>query len=117
MTNSTQAPGKIPDSAQPIQTIFSAEFKRVETRAPSSFKAHVKDVDKRLNLLYDHLRKGDLIKEDTIAQLVELAQALQAREFERAQALQMDIHRDKTEECGQWMVGVKRLISMCRATP
>jgi protein transport protein SEC31 len=68
-------------------------------------------------MLYEHLNNGELIKEDTIGQLVELAQALQARDFERAQALQTEIHRDKVDECGQWMVGVKRLIAMCRATP
>lgn len=68
-------------------------------------------------MLYAHLGKGDLIKEDTIAQLVELAHALQARDFERAQALQTEIHRDRVDECGQWMVGVKRLVGMCRATP
>ena len=68
-------------------------------------------------MLYDHLVKGDLIKQDTIPQLVELAQALQARNYERAQMLQTDIHRDKMEECGQWMAGVKRLIAMSRATP
>jgi protein transport protein SEC31 len=77
----------------------------------------VTDVEKRLNILFDHLNNGDLIKEDTIGQLVELAQALEARDFERAQSLQMEIHRDKTDECGNWMVGVKRLVGMCKATP
>jgi protein transport protein SEC31 len=49
--------------------------------------------------------------------MVELAQALERREFERASALQIEIHRDKVEECGNWMVGVKRLVGMCKATP
>lgn len=97
--------------------ILSAEFSRVKARAPSNFKAHVTDVEKRLNLLYDHLNNADLLKEDTIAQLVQLARALEARDFDTAQALQMDIHKAKTDECGNWMVGVKRLIGMSRATP
>lgn len=75
------------------------------------------DVEKRLKMLYAQLISGDSIQADTIAQLVELAQALEARDFERAQALQTGIHRDKMDECGQWMVGVKRLIAMCKATP
>lgn len=108
---------QISTSGQQICTILNGEFERIETRAPQSFKRHVKDVEKRLNVLYEHLRKGDLIKEDTVGQLLELAQALQARDFERAQALQADIYRDKVDECGQWMVGVKRLIAMCKATP
>ena len=68
-------------------------------------------------MLYDHLNNGDLIKEDTVGELVQLAQALEARDFETASSLQMDIHRDKTDECGNWMVGVKRLVAMCKATP
>lgn len=75
------------------------------------------DVEKRLNLLYDHLNNGDLLREDTVGQLVELARALEARDYEGAQALQMEIHKGKTDECGNWMVGVKRLIGMSRATP
>ncbi|ERF75723.1 Protein transport protein sec31 [Endocarpon pusillum Z07020] len=107
----------IPPPALPIYTILKAEFSRVAPLAPPAFKKHVIDLDRRLGMLYDHLAKGDLIKQDTIPQLVELAQALQARDYERAQTLQTDIHRDKMEECGQWMAGVKRLIAMSRATP
>lgn len=110
-------PNVAPSSAEPIQTILDAEFQRIKPRAPPSSEPHVRDVEKRLKNLYDHLRKGDLIKEDTAAQLLQLAKALQGRDFERAQALQADIHRDKVDECGQWMVGVRRLITMCRATP
>lgn len=75
------------------------------------------DVEKRLNILFDHLNNGDLVKEDTIEQLVELAQELEKRDYERAQALQTDIYTNKTEECGNWMVGVKRLLVMSKATP
>ena len=32
--------------------------------------------------------------------MVELSQALERREFDRASALQMEIHRDKVDECG-----------------
>lgn len=107
----------IPPPALPIYTILKAEFSRVAPLAPPTFKKHVIDLDRRLTMLYDHLAKGDLINQDTILQLLELAQALQARNYERAQALQTDVHREKMEECGQWMAGVKRLIAMSRATP
>ncbi|KAH0829485.1 Protein transport protein sec31 [Fonsecaea pedrosoi] len=107
----------IPPSAQPIYTILSSEMARVKARAPQSFKAQVVDTEKRLDILFDHLNNEDLLKPDTVAQLVELAQALEARDFTRAQEIQMDVHTNKVEECGQWMVGVKRLVGMCRATP
>jgi protein transport protein SEC31 len=57
------------------------------------------------------------LKPDTVQAMVELSQALEGREFDKASALQMEIHRDKVDECGNWMVGVKRLVGMCRATP
>lgn len=88
----------------------------VKARAPSSFKAHVDDAEKRLNILFDHLNNEDLIKPDTVAQLVELSQAMEGRDFDRASEIQMDVHQNKVEECGNWMVGVKRLIGMAKAS-
>ncbi|OQU97991.1 hypothetical protein CLAIMM_03836 isoform 1 [Cladophialophora immunda] len=107
----------ISPSAQPIYTILSSEMARVKARAPQSFKAQVVDTEKRLDILFDHLNNEDLLKPDTVAQLVELAQALEGRDFVKAQEIQMDVHTNKVEECGHWMVGVKRLVGMCRATP
>lgn len=90
---------------------------RVEGRAPSSFKPQVNDTKKRLDILYDHLNNEDLLKADTVQQIVELSQAMAAKDYGRAQEIQLDVHQNKVEECGQWMVGVKRLIGMSRATP
>ena len=115
-------------------------MQRVKSKAPASFKAQVNDTEKRLNILFDHLNNEDLLKEDTIQSMVELAQAVQARDFEQAQAIHVEIMTNKTDECGNWMVslsvwssllgpfgdpadcswlqvGVKRLIAMSRATP
>lgn len=91
-------------------------MERVKQRAPASFKAQVNDTEKRLDILYDHLNNDDLIKSDTVQQLVDLAQAMQAKDFNRAQEIQVEVHRDKVDECGNWMVGVKRLVGMGRAT-
>lgn len=92
-------------------------MQRVKSRAPPSFKAQVNDTEKRLNILFDHLNNEDLLKADTIANMAELAQAIQARDFEQAQAIHVEIMTNRTDECGNWMVGVKRLIAMSRATP
>ena len=88
---------------------------RVRARAPSSFKVQVDDTEKRLNILFDALNNEDLLRPGTVGQMVELSQALEQRDFDRASNLQTEIHRDKVDECVNWMVGVKRLISMCRA--
>ena len=66
----------------------------------------MKDTQKRLNLLFDHLNNEDLVKSDTVGQLSELAEALQARNYDAAHRLQVDIQKEKTEECGNWMVSI-----------
>jgi protein transport protein SEC31 len=88
---------------------------RVKARAPTTYAAQVKDTEKRLDILFDHLNNEDLLKKDTVSQIVELAQALEARDYNRASEIQLDVHQNKVDECGNWMVGVKRLVQMCRA--
>ena len=79
-------------------------MQRVKARAPQSFKAQVNDTEKRLNILFDHLNNEDLLKEQTVQDMVQLAQAIQSREYEQAQAIHVDIMTNRTEECGNWMV-------------
>lgn len=107
----------IPTVARPIFEILSSDMQRVKARAPQSFKPQVNDTEKRLNILFDHLNNEELLKEQTVQEMVQLAQALQARKYEEAQMIHVDIMTNRTEECGNWMVGVKRLIGMSRATP
>ncbi|KAK4695111.1 protein transport protein SEC31, partial [Lecanoromycetidae sp. Uapishka_2] len=104
-------------SARPVYEILNQDMQRVKSRAPASFKAQVNDTEKRLNILFDHLNNEDLLKNDTVGSMVELSQAIQAKDFEQAQAIHVEIMTNKTDECGNWMVGVKRLIAMSRATP
>ena len=105
----------IPPIAQPIYEILSSEMARVKSRAPASFKPQVTDTEKRLDILFDHLNNEDLLKPDTVWQMVELSQSLKGGDFDRAAEIQVEVHRDKVDEAGQWMVGVKRLVGMCRA--
>ena len=90
---------------------------RVKARAPAQFAAHVKDAEKRLNILFDHLNNEDLLRPNTVREMTELAEALKNRDFERADQIQKDVYREKVDECGNWMLGVKRLVGMARATP
>ncbi|ENH68404.1 Protein transport protein SEC31 [Fusarium oxysporum f. sp. cubense race 1] len=107
----------IPPNAQRLVDILDQDMQRVASKAPATFAPQVKDTQKRLGLLFDHLNNEELVKPDTIEQLTELANAIEARNYEGAHRLQVELQRDKTEECGNWMVGVKRLISMSKATP
>ncbi|CAN8104333.1 unnamed protein product [Discula destructiva] len=107
----------IPANAQGLVDILSQDMQRVASKAPANFAPQVKDTQKRLNLLFDHLNNEELVQPATIDQLNELAQALAGRNYDLAQQIQVDVQKHKTEECGNWMVGVKRLISMSKATP
>ncbi|KAL2021134.1 hypothetical protein VTK56DRAFT_7440 [Thermocarpiscus australiensis] len=107
----------IPPNAQQLVEILDRDMQRVAAKAPASFAAQVKDTQKRLGLLFDHLNNGELVKPDTIETLSEIARAIADKNYEVASRLQVQIQTDKMEECGQWMVGVKRLISMSKATP
>ncbi|KAI0485575.1 WD40 repeat-like protein [Xylaria cf. heliscus] len=106
----------IPPNAQQLVDVFSRDMQRVAAKAPASFAPQVKDTQKRLGLLFDHLNNGELVKPDTIEQLTNLALALEGKDYPEAQRLQVEIQRDKTEECGNWMVGVKRLVQMSKVT-
>ncbi|KAH8811803.1 hypothetical protein F5884DRAFT_783494 [Xylogone sp. PMI_703] len=107
----------IPAAAQRMVDVLNNDMQRVASKAPPSFAAQVKDTQKRLNILFDHLNNEELVKPDTIQQLNDLAEALESKNYDVAHKLQVEIQRDKTEECGNWMVGVKRLISMSKVTP
>ncbi|KAL0260442.1 protein transport protein S31 [Diplodia seriata] len=107
----------IPDSAKPIFEILSSDMARVKSRAPQNFMPQVLDTEKRLNILFDHLNNEDLLKPDTVQEMVELSQHLNNRSYDDAQTLFTGLMKNKNDEGSNWMVGVKRLIQMSRATP
>ncbi|KAI9770743.1 MAG: protein transport protein S31 [Geoglossum simile] len=126
----------ITSEARPIFEILSTDMNRVKSQAPASFKAQVIDTEKRLNILFEHLNNEDLLKPDTVQNILQLANAIQDRDYATAQAIHLDVLTNKTEECGQWMVcalycfldlvlianrfaqvGIKRLIAMSKSTP
>ncbi|KAL9005530.1 MAG: hypothetical protein Q9188_001691 [Gyalolechia gomerana] len=94
----------IPTGSRPIFELLSTDMQRVKARAPANFQKQVNDTEKRLNILFDHLNNEDLLKEDTVASMVQLSQALQARDYEQAQGIHLDLLTNKTDQCGQWMV-------------
>lgn len=94
----------IPASAQGLVDALSQDMQRVASKAPATFAPQVKDTQKRLNLLFDHLNNEELVQPATIEQLSQLAQAIQSKDYDTAHRLQVEIQRDRTEECGNWMV-------------
>ncbi|SPO05762.1 related to Protein transport protein SEC31 [Cephalotrichum gorgonifer] len=111
--------GATPEQSRPprLVDILSRDVQRVASRAPANFAPQVKDTQKRLELLFDHLNNGELIQPDTIEKLSELADAIESKDYDTATSIQVSIQTTKTEECGKWMPGVKRLIVMSRNIP
>ncbi|KAM3458024.1 hypothetical protein MY3296_000674 [Beauveria thailandica] len=107
----------IPASAQRLVEILTEDMQRVAAKAPATFAPQVKDTQKRLNLLFDHLNNEELVSPYSVSKLAELAEALKAKDHPTATKLQAELQRERVEECGQWMVGLKRLINMSKATP
>ena len=81
-------------------------MQRVKGRAPSSFKAQVDDAERRLNILFDHLNNDDMLKPNTVEDMANLARAIQARDYDTARAIHVDIMANRTDECGNWMVSL-----------
>lgn len=94
----------IPANAQRLVDILNRDMQRVASKAPANFAPQVKDTQKRLNLLFDHLNNEELIQPPTIEQLNHLAEALEAKNYDVASQIQVEVQKTKTEECGNWMV-------------
>ncbi|KAK9479297.1 hypothetical protein V1514DRAFT_328986 [Lipomyces japonicus] len=105
----------IAPEALPIFEILSAEMARVKQKIPATFSRQVQDAEKRLNILFDHLNNKDLLSEESVIEIGYLAKAIQVKDFQTAQAIHINLVTTRTNECGQWMVGIKRLIEMARA--
>jgi len=90
-------------------------MQRVKAVAPATYMAHVVDAEKRLNLLFDQLNNG-AIGAESLAQLQALADAFRSRNYDQAQVVHTALAQFP-DLSAPAMVGVKRLISMSRATP
>jgi protein transport protein SEC31 len=77
---------------------------RIKARAPAQFRPQVLDTEKRLNILFDHLNNEDLLKQETVDEMCELARAVEARELDRAQNLFTEILTNRAGEGSTWMV-------------
>ncbi|KAI5791674.1 hypothetical protein DFH27DRAFT_570045 [Peziza echinospora] len=107
----------IPEQYRPIYELLSSDMNRVRSVAPPSHERQVRDTEKRLNILFDHLNNEDLLSPDALNSMLTLAQAMAVRDYATAHTIHLDLVTNRTEECTNWMTGVKRLIDMSRVTP
>lgn len=110
--NGTTASSKEVDA---IITTFTKYKDHIKPAAPAKYEKHVIDMEKRLNILFDHLRKGDLVSPDAVGKLSSIASALESKQWVNASNINTDILAKHPNEIGTWHVGVKRLITMAEA--
>lgn len=87
-----------------IYEALNAEMQRIKGLAPAKFKQQVDDAEKRLNILFDALNNSELASA-TVGLLSQLAQAMQARDFDQAQALHTELIK-QTDQGGSWAVSL-----------
>lgn len=118
----------IPAEHKPIYEVLSSELDRVRRAAPPTFQRQITDIDRRVNILFEHLNNSQGLSNELLQGLKSLVSgmwfemvrhaymiAVTSRDYATALALHLDLFTSRTEECGQWMVGVKRLIDVYHA--
>lgn len=104
----------IPSEQLPIFEILSSTLQLTASKMPEKYHKQVADTEKRLNILFEHLNNEELSGEIT-GKLVSVVNSVQSGDYAQAGALQSQVALDHPTECGQWMVGLKRLIQMTDA--
>ena len=97
----------VPASAQPIVDILTPAIARIKAAAPQMYKAQVDDMEKRINILFDHLNNEDLLSEQTVQDMVSISQCVEKRDWDQALALYNEMQTAKLETEGtHWMVSL-----------
>lgn len=105
-----------PKDQKSIVDFFTSELQRVTPLIPQEYSKQLKDCDKRLNILFKHLERGDLLTQSTIDKLYQIVQLLENNQYADAVLIHKDLATNHTAEAGNWLTGVKRLINIAEAT-
>ncbi|AAS52010.2 ADR090Wp [Eremothecium gossypii ATCC 10895] len=109
-------PVAIPPQQQLIIEFFKEELARVTPLVPPEYNKQLKDCSKRLNILFTHIEKQDLLSAPTIEKLHTIVALLREHKYSDALAVHVDIATNHVQEAGNWLTGVKRLIGLAEAT-
>lgn len=105
----------IPPETENIYQSLNKELEHVKPNIPEKFNKQVLDTEKRLNILFDHLNNEDLLTQPTIDLLNSLIETLNARDYQTALNIHLDLLTNHSHEGGNWLVGIKRLIQFSEA--
>lgn len=66
----------IPSQYVPIYELLTADLERVKQRAPPAFQRQVKDTEKRLGILFDHINNEELLSPEALEAMLILSRGL-----------------------------------------
>lgn len=66
----------IPSQYAPIYELLTIDLERVKQRAPPAFAKQVKDTEKRLNILFDHINNEELLSSEALESMLSLSRGL-----------------------------------------
>lgn len=112
----TPTPTSIPADQQVIVDYLKEEIARVAPLTPKEYSKQIKDCDKRLNILFNHLARQDLLTPPTIDKLKKIVDQLKTKDYGSAMQVFVDISTNNATEAGNWLTGIKRLIALAEAT-
>ncbi|CAL9732257.1 protein transport protein Sec31p [Monosporozyma unispora] len=110
------APVVIPEDQQEIIDFLKGELERVTPLTPKEYSKQLKDCDKRLKILYGHMERQDLLTQPTVDKLKKIVECLKNKQYPEAMEIHVDISTNNSQEGGNWLTGVKRLIGIAEAT-
>lgn len=96
-----------------IITTFNKLKDVIKPAAPAKYEKHILDMEKRLNIMFDRLKKGNLVSPDIVEKLSSIASAIEHKQWSNASDLNTAMLAQHPNEI--WNVGVKRLITMGEA--
>ncbi|SCU99203.1 LAFA_0G22628g1_1 [Lachancea sp. 'fantastica'] len=106
----------IPAEQQPIVDFLRSELARVTPLIPQEYTKQLKDCNKRLNILFGHLERQDLLTQPTIDRLHQIVALMQEHRYAEAMQVHVDIATNHAHDAGNWLTGVKRLIGIAEVT-
>ncbi|KAG0312488.1 protein transport protein S31 [Podila horticola] len=99
----------IPAGHKLIYNVLASELALARQYATPATKRPLDDAEKKLNVLFDMLNNEE-VSSAVVDQMLLLAQALQAKNYNSAYQIHLELHSTRTDEVSSWMTGVKRLI-------
>ena len=106
----------IPEDQQEVIDFLKSELERVTPLVPKEYSKQLKDCAKRLKILYGHMERQDLLTQPTVDKLKKIVEYLKHKQYTEAMEVHVDIATNNAQEGGNWLTGVKRLISIAEAT-